>query len=171
MITNGEITLADISQDSLDSRYLQAVFDSTEILEQLDSLTELILNTEDVREIFEVEYKKRNLLTYKRHNQYECEEKGGIYFEISADEKFCKMNGNKCPSGWNQYKSWSETTSQTCYKHWLYGNGGPCTTKSHSFSNNKKIETCKYKGVFGYYTNACLKEHTCSAKVTKVGCY
>ena len=71
------------------------------------------------------------------HSSLECYQKGGTLVqdpEDGPDDYFCKMPGG-CPSGWSQYKSWSETHGKSCC-----GNNAACSSacaspNGHSWAN------------------------------------
>jgi len=61
-----------------------------------------------------------------------CTLDGGVPTAVGANT-ICKFPGSSCPSGWNQYLNYTETTANTCT------GGGSCgtsvTSGFHSFDN------------------------------------
>ncbi len=55
------------------------------------------------------------IITGGDHYASECTSAGGTV-QVDGSNQFCKFSGTNasCPSGWAQYKKWSETSGKTC---------------------------------------------------------
>jgi hypothetical protein len=105
------------------------------------------------------------------HSETGCRDLGGTVVEDN-DGKFCRFQGNACPSGWQVYKTWSTTEASTCTPP-PGTSGYSCTTKYHQWSNTAP-EFCIYKVCYqtiGIYPPYICEKVPCYAKVREIGCY
>lgn len=74
----------------------------------------------------------------------------------------------QCPSGWAQYKQWSQALTTTCK-----GCHSSCTAKGHKFSNTRP-DTCRYASYQvdndGNRIGSCGQQVTCKAEILSMGC-
>jgi hypothetical protein len=113
-------------------------------------------------------------LVYDDHGTSDCFHAGGELVQDPADDPddyFCKIPG-ACPSNWNQYKGWSETSRKSCSGTSGCAVGsGDCRTGSHEWSDRPGRETCTYyKWETHGLTSGCKKK-TCKANWVYMGCY
>jgi len=131
------------------------------------------------------------------HNRAACTNKTsvdgvhkGVLVDIGLSNPVCRFEGNNCPDGWLQYKSYSTSIPISCYHcdcDCDLGNGvcgapiyggytwapeGRCTTGFHSFSD-KPRETCTFAASHGLCNQICGLSFggTCTALYSQVGCY
>lgn len=119
------------------------------------------------------------LLVNGAHSVAQCENDGGIVTSDSSGNKFCQFSAAFCPITWTQYGNWSETSTNSCSGAIpeCSFSGTSCTTGSHAWGDTAR-ESCTYtnpQSVIASFGGrvACSgsQDATCSAAVTKAGCY
>ncbi len=125
-------------------------------------------------------------LVNSAHTVGDCQAAGGEVVATDTGFKQCKFSGISCPSGWTQYKGYTETSCNYCTVTLSCGTC-PHSSGCHSFSNIPGNETfvsddqcdcrvaglplyCDSGGTFGCappYRKSC----TATATRTAIGCY
>lgn len=109
-------------------------------------------------------YNRDDLLVNEFHTVGDCLDLGG---QISVDEGdyFCRISGSTCPSGWMQFKEWSEWGATSCGNNMC---GLPCTTSHISWLNSNTAPICTYgQHVGGDHCQTA----TCVGIRSQIGCY
>ena len=96
----------------------------------------------------------------------DCIDENGEIAEADG-EYICRIEGDSCPSGWEQYEEWSTTESDTCTSSNFFC-GSSCSTDSHEW-DNEPIETCTYQRTRRGILPTCRTD-TCEAELVEVGC-
>ncbi len=117
------------------------------------------------------------LLVNSVHNSTDCTNSiFGTIVDDGSGNKFCKIEGSACPSGWTKYQQWSRTSSASCIgennpnDNPCGQEGTSCSTNSHGIFANTATETCSYRWEHPW-ASQCIENNVCYANVITIGCY